>query len=77
MWFHILGVGDREEEVYQDLLTKMPGVIIVEDDQPEGEAYEISRPPFLKLQNFIDTNYKFEITVAGYNIYKRIALAVR
>jgi len=76
MWFHVLGLGNREEEVYQDLLTKMPEVIIVEENQPAGESYEISRPPFLKLQNLIDTNYQFQTTVAGYNIYKHRALAV-
>lgn len=75
MWFHILGVGNREEEVYQDLLAKMLEVVVVEDNQPEGESYEISRPPFAKLQNFINANYKFEITVAGYNVYKRLSLA--
>ena len=69
MWFHVLGVGNREEEVYQDLLAKMPEVIIVEDNQPEGESYEISRPPFLKLQILIDANYQFQTTIAGYNIY--------
>lgn len=77
MWFHILGVGNREEEVLKDLLTKMPEVVIVEDNQPEGEAYEISRPPFAKLQNLIDTNYRFETTIAGYNIYRLVALVFR
>jgi hypothetical protein len=75
MWFHVLGVGNREEDVYQDLLTKMPEVIIVEDNQPEGESYQISRPPFPKLQNFIDTNYRFETSIAGYNIYRLMPLA--
>ena len=77
MWFHVLGVGNREEEVYQDLLTKLPEVIIVEDNQPEGETYEISRPPFFKLQLLIDTNYRFETTIAGYNIYRRSSLALQ
>ncbi len=70
MWFHVLGVKDREEEVFEDLFSKMPEVIIVEDNQPEEESYEISRPPFPKLQNLIDTNYKLETTIAGYNIYR-------
>lgn len=77
MWFHVLGVGNREEEVYQDLLSKMPEIIIVEDNQPEGESHQISRPPLLKLQTLIDTNYQFETKVAGYNIYKRLALALQ
>ena len=76
MWFHVLGVGDREEEVYQDLLSKMPEIIIVEDNQPEGESYQISRPPFFKLQTLIDTNYRFETTIAGYNIYRLRPLAL-
>lgn len=75
MWFHVLGVGDRQEEVLKDLLTKMPEIIIVEDNQPEGEAYEISRPPFPALQNFIDTNYRFETRIAGYAIYRFVSLA--
>ena len=75
MWFHILGVENREEEVYQDLLSKVPEIIVVEDSWPEGETGEISRPPFPKLQTFIDTNYKFQTTVAGYNIYRRVILA--
>lgn len=77
MWFHVLGVGDREKEVYQDLLAEMPEIIIVEDNQPEGESYEISRPPFLKLQLLIDANYQFETTIAGYNVYKWAALAIK
>lgn len=77
MWFHVLGVGNREEEVYQDLLSKMPEIIIVEDNQPEGESYPISRPPFFELQTLIDTSYQFETTIAGYKIYKKITLAVQ
>jgi len=77
MWFHVLGVGNREEEVYQDLLSKMPEIIIVEDNQPEGESYPISRPPFFELQALIDTSYQFETTIAGYKIYKKITLAVQ
>lgn len=69
MWFHVLGIKEREEEVYQDLLSRMPEVIIVEDS-------EISRPPFPKLQDFVDINYKFETNIAGYNIYRLITLAV-
>lgn len=76
VWFHVLGVGRREEEVYQNLLAEMPEVIIVEDTQPEGEVYQISRSPFPKLQNFIDTNYQFDANVAGYAIYRLTPLAV-
>ena len=76
MWFHVLGVGNREEEVYQDLLSKMPEIIIVEDNQPEGETYDISRPPFAKLQQLINTNYRFETAISGYNIYRLVPLAV-
>jgi hypothetical protein len=68
MWFHILGIPEREEEVYQELSVKMPEVIIVEDNWPEGEAGEISRPPFPKLQDLIDTNYRFATKIAGYQI---------
>jgi len=71
MWFHVLGIKEREEEVYQDLLSKPPEVIVVEDEWPEGESDQISRPPFPKLQQLIDTNYKFQTKIAGYNVYRR------
>jgi len=77
MWFHILGIKEREEEVYQTLLSKMPEIIIVEDEWPEGESHQISRPPFPKLQRLIDTNYRLETKVAGYHIYRPVKFGQR
>jgi hypothetical protein len=63
MWFHVLGVGDREQEVLRDLLASPPDVIVVEEPN--------SRPPFEKLQRLIDTNYQFKTNVADYEVYKK------
>lgn len=61
MWFHVLGVGNREEEVLDDLASSPPGVIVVEEPN--------SRPPFAALQEFINQNYQFQTAVANYKIY--------
>lgn len=70
MWFHVLGIREREEEVHRDLATNPPNHIIIEDNWPEGENQTISDQPPQNVRFFILANYLPVEKIAGYTVYK-------